>query len=548
MSTVTRHLRSLALAVITCIAIAACALSASMTIVATPAHAQVPAEFQSALEPYGSWQLHPRFGEVWMPYDLPPGWRPYTYGRWVYTEEWGWYWVTDEEEADWGWVTFHYGRWAHDRRFGWFWVPGEEWGPAWVDWRRGDDYVGWPPLPPDEFIYEYANNPISWIFLPPRYLVAPRVRTYFLPPERTVVVLQRTVIVNRTVRLEHRDHRGRFAVNPGIAPGIVAAAARRPVQTFHVQPRVLASTQGVAGAVQVRPQDLNRAGQRYQRGQHRPGGPSPLQATVQPTQTVVQPVARVPQPQALRNDERGRLGPTPPRAAQGATVAPVLPPKSSPAPQPSGAPRPPDGSAPPGGPAVQTPRPTPPVMTSPPATTPQVTSPQTIPRETPPPATAPAVTPPPQQLRRRDVGPPPGPSGPPQQPTIVRPIPPQATPSSTPPPPPQPQLRGSQRPPDGPPQQQPTIVRPIPPQSAPPSTPQPPPQERRFQPPPPPQPQHQMQPSPQPRQVQPPPQPQQHVQPPPQQPRPAPAAPRPPAPQQKGPPPKPGEKHPEQPR
>jgi hypothetical protein len=506
MSTVTRHLRSLALTVFACITIAACALSASMTIAAiTPAHAQVPAEFQSALEPYGSWQLHPRFGEVWMPYDLPPGWRPYTYGRWVYTEEWGWYWVSDEEEADWGWVTFHYGRWAHDRRFGWFWVPGDEWGPAWVDWRRGDDYVGWAPLPPDEAIYEYANNPIYWIFLPPRYLVAPRVRTYFLPPQRSVVVFQRTVIVNRTVRLEHRDHRGRFAVNPGIAPGIVAAAARRPVQTFHVQPRVLASTQGVAGAVQVRPQDLNRAGQRYQRGQHRPGGPSPLQATVQPTQTVVQPVARVPQPQALRNDERGRLGPIPPRAAQGATVAPALPPKSSPAPQPNGAPRPPDGSAPPGGPAVQTPGP----------------------------AAAPAVTPPPQQLQRRDVSPPP------QQPTIVRPIPPQATPPST--PPPQPQLRGPQRPPDGPPQQQPTIVRPIPPQSAPPlSTPQPPPQGRRFQPPPPPQPQHQVQPPPQPRQMQPPPQP--------QQPRPAQAAPRPPASQQKGPPPKPGEKPPEQPR
>ena len=185
MRTVIRHLRCLALAVIACIAIAACALSASVTIATlTPAHAQVSAEFQSALEPYGSWQPHPRFGEVWVPYDLPPGWRPYTYGRWVYTEEWGWYWVSDEEEADWGWVAFHYGRWAHDRRLGWFWVPGDEWGPAWVDWRRGDDYVGWAPLPPDEVVYEYDNDPAYWIFLPPRYLVAPRVRTYFLPPQR----------------------------------------------------------------------------------------------------------------------------------------------------------------------------------------------------------------------------------------------------------------------------------------------------------------------------------------------------------------------------
>jgi len=548
MSTVIRHLRSLALSVIAGIAIAACALSASMTIAAfTPVHAQVSAEFQSALEPYGSWQLHPRFGEVWVPYDLPPGWRPYTYGRWVYTDEWGWYWVSDDEEADWGWVTFHYGRWARDRRLGWFWVPGDEWGPAWVDWRQGDDYVGWAPLPPDEVIYEYDSDPTYWIFLPPRYLVAPRVRMYFLPPQRTVVVFRRTVIVNRTVRLEHRDHRGRFAVNPGIAPGIVAAAARRPVQTFHVQPRVLTSTQGVAGAVQVRPQDLiNRTGQRYQRGGPRPGGPSPMQATVQPTQTVVQPVTRVPQPQALRNDERGRLGPTPPRAAQGATIAPVPAPKSSPAPQPNGAPRPPNGSTPPGGPAVQTPRTTPPVTTSPSATTPQVTTP----REMPPPATAPTVTSPPQQPQQRDVSPPPGPGGPPlQQPTIVRPIAPQATPPSPPPPQPQPQLRGPQPPSGGPPQQQPTIVRPIPPQSAPLSTPQPPPQERRFQPPPPPpQPQHQVQPPPQPKPMQPPPQPQQHVQPPPKQPQPAPVAPRPPAPQPKGPPPKPGEKPPEPPK
>lgn len=537
MRTTIHHLRCLAVAVIACVAIAVGALSASVTIAAvTPAHAQVSTEFQSALEPYGSWQPHPRFGEVWVPYDLPQGWRPYTYGRWVYTEEWGWYWVSDEEEADWGWVTFHYGRWAHDRRLGWFWVPGDEWGPAWVDWRRGEDYVGWAPLPPDEVIYEYDNDPSYWIFLPPRYLVAPRVRTYFLPPQRTAFVFRRTVIVNRTVRLEHRDHRGRFAVNPGIAPGIVAAAARRPVQTFHVQPRVLASTQGVAGAVQVRPQDLNRTGQRHQRGQPRPGGPSQLQATVQPTQAVVQPVGRVPQPQALRNDERGRLGPTPPRAAQGATVAPTPAPRPSPAPQPNGAPRQPGGPTPPSGPDVQTPRPAPPVTT-------------------PPSTTAPSVTTSPQQ-QRRDASPPAGRSGPPpQQPTIVRPIPPQGTPPSSPPPQPQQQLRGPPPPSGGPPpQQQPTIVRPIPPQSAPPSPPQPPPQERGLQPPPP-QPQQQVQPPSQSRQVQPPPQMQpppqpRQVQRPPQQVQPSPQQ-RPVAPpqqQQKRPPPKPGEKPPEPPR
>lgn len=93
---ITHYLRRLALAGGIGIAVSVSALCASVTIAAlTPAHAQVSAEFQSALEPYGSWQPHPRFGEVWVPYDLPQDWRPYTYGRWVYTEEWGWYWVSE---------------------------------------------------------------------------------------------------------------------------------------------------------------------------------------------------------------------------------------------------------------------------------------------------------------------------------------------------------------------------------------------------------------------------------------------------------------------
>ena len=283
----------------------------------TPAYAQVSAEFQAALEPYGEWRRHPRWGEVWVPDDRPRDWRPYTYGHWVYTDEWGWYWASDDEEADWGWVTYHYGRWAHDRQLGWFWIPGDEWAPAWVDWRRGGDYLGWAPLPPDDVIVEYEDNPFYWIFVQPRYLLAPRMRTFILPPQRTVVVIRQTVVVNRTVRLEHM--RSRIAVNPGIAPNIVAAAARNPVPIFRVQPRVIAGTQGVIGAVQVRPQDLSR------RGQVRTRGPAPVQATIQRTTTVIQPAPSVPTAQPLGKTERGRLGSHPPRAAQGGTVPPPTP-------------------------------------------------------------------------------------------------------------------------------------------------------------------------------------------------------------------------------
>jgi AhpD family alkylhydroperoxidase len=44
------------------------------------------AEFRAALEPYGRWQRHARWGEVWTPADRPRDWRPYTVGHWAYTD------------------------------------------------------------------------------------------------------------------------------------------------------------------------------------------------------------------------------------------------------------------------------------------------------------------------------------------------------------------------------------------------------------------------------------------------------------------------------
>ncbi|MBI4366742.1 MAG: hypothetical protein HY543_07995, partial [Deltaproteobacteria bacterium] len=256
-------------------------IGSGVTIIAalTAAQAQVSAEFQAALEPYGEWRRHARWGEVWVPDERPRGWRPYSVGHWVYTDDWGWFWVSDDDEADWGWVTYHYGRWIHDRG-AWFWVPGDEWGPAWVNWRRGPSYVGWSPLPPDDVIYEYDADPIYWIFVEPRYVAAPRVRRYFLPSQRATAVLRSTVVVNRAFSARSG---ARIAVNPGISPALIAAASRSAIPTFRVRPRVLASTQGVSGGVPVRPQDLGG----------RRGGPRPASraqpTTVQRTTTVIQP-------------------------------------------------------------------------------------------------------------------------------------------------------------------------------------------------------------------------------------------------------------------
>jgi hypothetical protein len=103
------------------------------------------ADFVAALEPWGEWTVHQRWGRVWRPQGVDRFWRPYFHGRWAPTEE-GWYWVSDEP---WGWATYHFGRWLLDPVEGWTWLPGKRWAPSWVTWRQGGGLVGWAPLGPD---------------------------------------------------------------------------------------------------------------------------------------------------------------------------------------------------------------------------------------------------------------------------------------------------------------------------------------------------------------------------------------------------------------
>jgi Family of unknown function (DUF6600) len=510
---ITHQLRRLASVALIGGGIAFAAISTPIVLGAlTPAAAQISEDAQVALEQYGSWRPHPRFGNVWVPTGVPPDWRPYAYGHWVYTDEWGWYWVSDDVEADWGWVVYHYGRWAFERGFGWYWVSGDEWAPAWVDWRYGDDYSGWAPLPPEELVGTYEVEPTYWVFVPTRYIAAPRLRAYYVPVQRRSVILRSTHIVNRTFAVRG----SRLAVNPGISPAFVARVSGAPVSTYRVRPRVFASTQGVAGAVQVRREDLRSA-----RGS-RPAGPGPAgpgarsrlgTVAVERTTAVIQPSAAGTTPQPLGKNEPGRLGTHPPRAAQGVGPTPSVAPAQGQTPPPP--PPPPPNS---GGPTPP-PSPGPGLRSGPPPTTaPTTTLPATTPSATPPGGNAPA-----ERLERReerrDLRPPGGAGGG---------VPPAGQPA---------------------PQPQPNIVRPIPPQ-APPPPPPPPPQERRVQPPPPP-------PPPQQRQVQPPPPPAVRPPPPPppaaRAPAPPPPAARAPAPPPqaappKKPPPKPGEKPPEPPK
>ena len=102
------------------------------------------AVFYDRLAPDGEWVwIEGRY--VWVPRGVDREWRPYTDGRWAYTDEYGWTWQSNER---FGWATYHYGRWGFSKRVGWFWVPGRKWAPAWVSWRQSDDYLAWAPLPP----------------------------------------------------------------------------------------------------------------------------------------------------------------------------------------------------------------------------------------------------------------------------------------------------------------------------------------------------------------------------------------------------------------
>ena len=78
------------------------------------------------------------------------------------------------------------------RQFGWVGVPGNEWAPAWVSWRKSDDYVGWAPLPPEATfdrragIHQWADNnydlgPEEYAFVSPNEFGPQRMEKTVVP-------------------------------------------------------------------------------------------------------------------------------------------------------------------------------------------------------------------------------------------------------------------------------------------------------------------------------------------------------------------------------
>jgi hypothetical protein len=197
--------------------------------------------FYTKLDRYGDWMETPDYGYVFQPREAQSSrtWRPYTDGRWVYTDA-GWTWISEEP---FGWATYHYGRWTRLRGIGWVWVPGDEWAPAWVSWRKGSDYVGWAPLPPEAGfdrrtgIRNWADSyydigPENYCFVEAREFGAPRLEHAVVPPERNVT------IINQTTNVTNITYNNTTVVNQGPNYDELRTRSAQPIERLRLERQV----------------------------------------------------------------------------------------------------------------------------------------------------------------------------------------------------------------------------------------------------------------------------------------------------------------------
>jgi hypothetical protein len=195
--------------------------------------------FYTRLEPYGEWFETNDYGYVFQPRQAQSrSWRPYTSGHWVYTDV-GWTWISDEP---FGWAAYHYGRWTRLRDVGWVWVPGEQWAPAWVSWRKSNDYVGWAPLPPEAHfdqrtgIHNWSDNyydigPDQYCFVATREFGSQKIDSAVVPSERNLT------IVNQTTNVTNITYNNTTIVNQGPNYDELRGQTQQPIARLRLERR-----------------------------------------------------------------------------------------------------------------------------------------------------------------------------------------------------------------------------------------------------------------------------------------------------------------------
>ena len=265
------------------------------------------------LNGYGVWTNTARFGQVWVPHaNRTPGWRPYFYGHWDYTN-YGWTWASDE-----AWVSgpYHYGRWAWHNAHRWVWIPGNVWGPAWVTWRSGGGCVGWAPMGPSGYVYNQHNY---WTFVYQRNIYRRSVRSVIIPHTRVAGVYRQTVRIGRRGRIRTRGGRV-VTYNSGPRRTTVQTWTRSPVRTQQVGSVRSASPRrrGPAARTQPRYRPAARPAYRPAARTVRPAARPAYRPTTRPT---ARPAYR-PAPRAVA-PSRGAYRPAPSRGYRPAPRAPA---------------------------------------------------------------------------------------------------------------------------------------------------------------------------------------------------------------------------------
>lgn len=199
--------------------------------------------FQDDLAPYGRWVYTDEYGWVWVPAvdEVGVQFQPYvTGGYWVYTDV-GWMFVSD---YPWGWATFHYGRWYWEVGYGWVWVPGSVWAPAWVDWRFGAGVVGWAPLPPP------GRRRAPWVFVAAHNFRRRHVQAFVLAPARTPALIRATTPVHAEARFGGATwYRGPSVARvQAVTPGSIT-----PLRVTPPRPGVIVRTHISGRAVRYQP-------------------------------------------------------------------------------------------------------------------------------------------------------------------------------------------------------------------------------------------------------------------------------------------------------
>lgn len=185
--------------------------------------------YDNDLSPYGTWVDVEGYGRCWSPSGRPDNWQPYTIGHWEYCD-YGWTWVSEEDESQWGAVTYHYGRWYLSPSQGWVWIPGVTWAPAWVAWREGGGYCGWAPLPPQAGFGPQVNVAVIDQYVPPQRYVYCNEQYVNQSRVDQHIVQNNVTIVNQTTNITNITVINNHVVNQGMPVANVQRATGRTVE------------------------------------------------------------------------------------------------------------------------------------------------------------------------------------------------------------------------------------------------------------------------------------------------------------------------------